>query len=90
MFFFYSGSEPLSVLVPNEQYAFTINPSDRSQHTSNEVLYEYLFSDGFEHRALFEKTEDFEPPAKKASSFPGPRGKEKSTVLEAKTDGGSE
>jgi hypothetical protein len=64
MYFFYSGKEALSVLVPGEQYAVTIPTSDRSQRTNNEALYNYIFSPEFEHRKLFQKATSFEPPTK--------------------------
>lgn len=84
MFFFYSGDTPLDVLVPGEQYAITVLPSARSQRTTNQSFYDFIFSDEFKHKALFEKTSDFEPPVKKPVATPAQK-KES-----AKAEGGPE
>jgi hypothetical protein len=65
MYFYYAGTTPIDILVPGEQYAVTITPTERSQKTSNAKLYDYLFSDVFPNRHLFTKTDSFDPPAKK-------------------------
>lgn len=71
MFFFYAGTASLDVLPPGEQYAKTISPSPKSQKTTDERLYNYLFSDEFEHKALFTKTEGFsDVPSAKAQPTP--------------------
>lgn len=87
MFFFYSGKEPISVHVPGEQYAVTINPSERSQKTTNEGLYKYLFSPDFKDKALFVKAESFDPPSGKPQP---PASKKEKVELEAKPEGGTE
>jgi len=61
MFFFYSGNEPVDVVVPGEQYAFRVEPSDRGQKTTNEKLYDFLFSDLNPKRAMFYKAFGFAP-----------------------------
>ena len=80
MYFFYSGKEPIDILVPGEQYAITVSPSERSQKTNNEDFYNFLFSNEFESSALFEKTDSFEPPKKLAAPKP---------VKDEKTNGGT-
>jgi hypothetical protein len=94
MFYFYSGSEPLQVLVPGEQYAVTIEPSERSQKTTNEEMYKYIFSDEYkadfpDKAAMLEKATSFEPP--KSAPEPAPQAPElKEKKPEAKSKGGSE
>jgi hypothetical protein len=67
MFFFYSGTASIDVLPPGEQYANTIEPSNKSQKTTNERLYNYLFSDEFEHKSLFTRTTSFSDVPSKTS-----------------------
>ncbi len=62
MFFFYTGEQPLDVKVPGEQYVLTVFPSDRSQRTTHADFYDYIFSDAFPHKSLFQKADSFEPP----------------------------
>lgn len=75
MYFFYSGKAPLDVLVPGEQYAMTVTPSDRSQRTTNEKFYSYIVSDEFESKDLFQHTDSFEPPLSKKTVVAPPPAK---------------
>lgn len=87
MYFFYSGKNPLDVLVPGEQYAMTVTPSDRSQKTTNPKFYEYIVSDEFEFKDLFQHTDSFEPPvAPKKVVAPPPAKKAEEPKPEGGTD----
>ncbi len=60
MFFYYAGDKPVDVVIPNEQYAFRIMPSKNCQKTTNEKLYEFLFSPAMgENRTFFRKASGF-------------------------------
>ena len=85
MYFFYSGKAPLDVLVPGEQYAMTVTPSDRSQKTTNADFYAYIVSDEFPHKDLFQHTDSFEPPSKKVVAPPPAKKAE-----EPKSEGGTD
>lgn len=70
MFFFYSGSDPFDVVIPGEQYAFRIEPSDRGQKTTNEKLHKFLFSDLNPRRDMFYEAFGFAPDVR--GSFQAP------------------
>lgn len=61
MFFNYLGKDPLRVDIPGDQNPVTIYPSEFGQKTSNEFLYELLFSADFKDKSLFTKATSFDP-----------------------------
>lgn len=80
MFFQYLGESPLDICPPNQhlghQQKFTISVSPNGQSTNNEVLYNWLFDEAFEHTALFRKMDGYhhlpeQEPAKVGSAIGG-------------------